>query len=110
MAISFYRIKKYYPFWFILWGLVIWVLVSQNLSQFIFWMVIWFLIKDIAIDLGFLGLTKRYGSFPEWFEHAPFLILVVILGIAGSPAITLATLILASIDLFFDLADDLRII
>ncbi|MEX2721420.1 MAG: hypothetical protein Q6362_008430, partial [Candidatus Wukongarchaeota archaeon] len=70
------RIKKYYLVWTIISIVFLYFLLESDYSDYLLLIVVLLLLKDIFIDLR----TKR-GSTPNWFEHAPFVILVSIVGL-----------------------------
>lgn len=106
--------KKLYVLWTAL-SLVILYLISANeLDEYLLWIVVVLLLKDIFIDLGCFGLFKtvfvKRGSWPTWLEHAPFAVLVVIGGLLGVLEVSLWTVIIAGADAVLDVLDDMGVI
>ena len=101
------RLIKWYPPWFVIWGLVL-IAVNYFFSFYFNWIVltliILFLIKDI-VDI----VKIKASSLGPYFEHCPFSILVVILFfIYGPNLIAIITMILALIDALIDFAEDVE--
>jgi hypothetical protein len=103
------RIKKYYPVWAIISIVFLYFLLEGEYSDFLLAIVIILLLKDIFIDI----LMNR-GSTPYWFEHAPFVIFVSIIGLLDyfevEPFIGLVsplTMVIAIFDSFLDVFDDI---
>lgn len=106
--------KNLYILWTAL-SLVILYLISVNeLDEYLFWIVVVLLLKDIFIDLGCFGLFKtvfvKRGSWPTWLEHAPFVVLVVAGGLFGVLDVSLWTIIIAVVDAVLDVLDDKGVI
>ncbi|MEX2739822.1 MAG: hypothetical protein Q6356_012225, partial [Candidatus Wukongarchaeota archaeon] len=98
------RIKKYYLVWTIISIVFLYFLLESDYSDYLLLIVVLLLLKDIFIDLR----TKR-GSTPNWFEHAPFVILVSIVGLLDffevepfTGLISPLTMFIAIVDSFID--------
>ena len=111
MAVRGYeRIKNLYIIWTIISIVVLYFLFKSPYSQYLVWIVYILLAKDLLIDL-----YAKKGPTPGLFEHAPFVILISIIGLLGifeiEPFVGLVTpdtTMLAIIDSFIDVLDDFR--
>jgi len=102
------RILKLYSLWTIIYIVVLYFFLQSPYSDYLLWIVLFLLLKDIFIDI----LPKR-GPSPTWFEHAPLVIIISIIGLLGifevNPFIGLIsplTTVIAIIDSFIDVIDD----
>ncbi|MEX2719923.1 MAG: hypothetical protein Q6362_000700 [Candidatus Wukongarchaeota archaeon] len=103
------RIKKFYPVWAIIAIVFLYFLLESDYSDFLLVIVILLLLKDVFIDL-----VMSRGSTPNWFEHAPFVILVSIVGLLDffevepfTGLISPLTMFIAIVDSFIDVFDDM---
>jgi hypothetical protein len=106
------RVKKYYFSWIILFGIFSFFFFTSPYANVLIYILAFLLFKDIVIDI----LWKRH-SVPEWFEHAPFVILISILGVFNliglsffPNIITLEVTLIAIVDSIIDVADDFGLI
>ena len=105
------RVIKLYPLWTIPSIIVLYFLLKSPYHHYLLWLVLFLIFKDIFIDV----LPKK-GPTPNWFDHAPFVIIISIIGLldyfganpfTGLNPIPLLTTILAIVDSFIDVWDDL---
>lgn len=102
------RILKLYSLWTIIYIIVLYFFLQSPYRDYLLWIILFLLLKDILIDI----LPKR-GPSPTWFEHAPLVIIISIIGLLGifevNPFIGLIsplTTVIAIIDSFIDIIDD----
>lgn len=107
---GFERIKNLYIIWTIISIGILYFFLKSPYSSYLLWIVFLLLIKDLLIDL-----YAKKGPTPGLMEHAPFVIIVSIIGLLGllevEPFIGLVspdTMIIAIIDSFIDVLDDFR--
>ncbi|MDO8537929.1 MAG: hypothetical protein Q7S21_03515 [archaeon] len=106
------RIKQYYYTWAVLFGFFLFFFFTSSYSFLLPHIIVLLLLKDVVIDI-----LWKHGSVPEWFEHAPFVLLISILGIFNlfganflPNILTLQVTLLAALDAIIDISDDLGMI
>jgi len=107
---GFERIKNLYIIWTIISIVILYFLLNSPYSPYLLWIVFLLLVKDLLIDL-----YSKKGPTPFLLEHAPFVIIISIIGLLGifevEPFIGLVspdTTMIAIIDSFIDVLDDFR--
>ena len=105
------RIKKFYPVWTVISIVFLYFLLESEYSDYLIVIVIFLLLKDVFIDM----LMGR-GSTPFWFEHAPLVILVSIIGLLDyfevepfTGLVSPLTMVIAIFDSFLDFFDDIGV-
>ena len=107
---GFERIKNLYIIWTIISIVILYFLFNSQYSSYLIWIVFLLLVKDLLIDL-----YAKKGPTPGLLEHAPFVIIIAIIGLLGifevEPFIGLVspdTAMIAIIDGSIDVLDDFR--
>ena len=112
MAKGIERIKKYYYVWAVIFGVFLFFFFTSSYNFLLPHIIVLLLLKDVVVDI----LWMKH-SVPEWFEHAPFVLLISILGVfnlfgAGffPETLNLQVTLLAILDTIIDISDDLGMI
>ena len=107
---GFERVKNLYVIWTIISIIFLYFFLKSPYSPYLLWIVFLLLIKDLLIDL----YPKR-GPTPGLFEHAPFVIIIALIGLLGifdvkpfTGLISPDTMVIAIIDSFIDVLDDMH--